>query len=303
MPGDAMKAPDFFILGAPKCGTTSLAVYLREHPRAFMCEPKEPDFFDSDAPKRSPCTLESYLGLFRDADPSRHLAVGEASTGYLFSRAAVPAILEFEPKARFIVMLRDPVEMAQALHSEQVYSGYEDLRDFEAACRAEPDRKAGRRVPRGCPNPQKLLYSEWCRLGEQVERLLSRVDPSRVHFILFEDFAARTRESYEAALGFLDLPGDGRASFPRVRSNRKVRFLHLHRASQHFSYTVAHWKTRLGFKGGSGVLEKLRSFTAPTAPRPQVKPELLRALRELFRPDVQKLSRLLGRDLSSWESK
>jgi len=87
-----MKKPNFFILGAPKCGTTSLAMWLSEHPNIFMCPIKEPHYFNTDGLQRIK-TLEQYESLFTDAKPE-HVAVGEASTHYLYSKEAVPRILE-----------------------------------------------------------------------------------------------------------------------------------------------------------------------------------------------------------------
>ena len=84
------RRPDFFILGAPKCGTTALSEYLRRHPRVFVSRPKEPHYFCADfdyyyAPGQR--TEEHYLRLFAEADEG-HLAVGEASVWYLYSEDA-----------------------------------------------------------------------------------------------------------------------------------------------------------------------------------------------------------------------
>ena len=63
-----MTRPNFFIVGAPKCGTTALSEYLREHPNAFLCQPKEPHYFATDFPTHRYVTKEeAYLKLFREA--------------------------------------------------------------------------------------------------------------------------------------------------------------------------------------------------------------------------------------------
>ena len=84
---EKMKKPNFFIIGAPKCGTTALARYLSEHNDIFMCQPKEPNYFSSDLPMRQPGveSIDEYLNLFSDADDSCK-AVGEASVWYLYSK-------------------------------------------------------------------------------------------------------------------------------------------------------------------------------------------------------------------------
>ena len=74
-----MRKPNFFIVGAPKCGTTALSEYLREHPQVFMSRPKEPHHFATDMPRyRFTKNEADYLDLFSGADDS-HTAIGEAS--------------------------------------------------------------------------------------------------------------------------------------------------------------------------------------------------------------------------------
>jgi len=127
------KAPNFFLIGAPKCGTTSLASWLSEHQHIFMCEPKEPYFFSTDIQAiRSAETLDEYLGLFSKVGET-HLAVGEASTTYLRSCVAVPNILEFQPTAKFIVCLRNPIDMVESVHAQLYQGGRESEADLSRA--------------------------------------------------------------------------------------------------------------------------------------------------------------------------
>lgn len=99
-----MKEPNFFIIGAPKCGTTSLAHWLAQHPEVFMSPVKEPHYFSTDFPLTSWRDPDDYHSLFEGAD-THHKAVGEASVWYLRSREAVPQIEAHYPGARYIVML------------------------------------------------------------------------------------------------------------------------------------------------------------------------------------------------------
>ena len=85
------RKPNFFILGAPKCATTSLANWLREHPHIFVPTRKEPEFFNTDDEPHKHggiANLDAYEALFRDAC-EKHLAVGEGSVWYLSSSTAI----------------------------------------------------------------------------------------------------------------------------------------------------------------------------------------------------------------------
>jgi hypothetical protein len=92
-----MRKPNFFILGAPKCGTTSLWSWLRAHQDIFMSYVKEPNFFNSDD-NLGISNLTDYEELFRGASVS-HAAVGEASVWYLSSAVAIQNILQYQPEA------------------------------------------------------------------------------------------------------------------------------------------------------------------------------------------------------------
>ena len=144
-----MKKPNFFIIGAPKCGTTSLAAWLAEHPNIYMSPIKEPHFFCSDFNVVIIPNEAEYYRLFKKAG-DQHMAVGEASTSYLYSQVAVPRIERELPGAKYIVMVRNPVEMAYSLHEEFVFLGAEHIHDFEMAWRLSPKRRAGRIVSRWC---------------------------------------------------------------------------------------------------------------------------------------------------------
>src|SRR5271154_5759385 len=107
--------PNFFIIGGPKCGTTSLVSWLGQHPDIFIPREKELNFFNSDD-YRIITSLDDYEDCFAMAKDK--LAIGEATVWYLYSDEAVPNILQYQPDARFIVMFRNPMEMAPALHME-----------------------------------------------------------------------------------------------------------------------------------------------------------------------------------------
>jgi hypothetical protein len=136
------RLPNFFVVGTLKAGTTSLFHYLKQHPQIYMSPVKEPGYFASEV--RPECYSEAvrkklldqkreafaqlekgppsalpdclvtdwneYTKLFVFAD--QKVAIGEASTLYLWSRTAADNIRNELPHARIIMMLRDPAERA-----------------------------------------------------------------------------------------------------------------------------------------------------------------------------------------------
>ena len=108
-----MPRPSFFLVGAPKCGTTSLCHYLRQHPEIFIPEPnKELNFFASDLElPRHFATENEYLGAFACTVKPR---CGEGSTWYLYSSTAAREIRDFNRHAKIIISVRNPIDMVSA---------------------------------------------------------------------------------------------------------------------------------------------------------------------------------------------
>ena len=108
--------PNFFIVGAAKSGTTSLAEYLKQHPEIFMSEFKEPHYFLPEGAMASNYygTWDNYMSLFKDVRNEK--AIGEASTGYLYYPESARMIINRIPDAKIIISLRNPVEMAFSLY-------------------------------------------------------------------------------------------------------------------------------------------------------------------------------------------
>jgi len=303
-----MRRPDFFILGAPKCGTTALSEYLRAHPRIFMSTPKEPHFFCEDfdyyyAPGRR--SLDHYLRLFEAAD-ERHLAAGEASVWYLYSRVAARRIAEFRPDARAIVMVRNPLEMVPSLHGQLLYEVDEDQPDVRRAWELQGPRARGERLPAGVRVPAFLQYGEAAMLGAQLRRVYESIPRERVLVLVFDDLRADARAVYLRALEFLGVPDDGRTDFPRVNPNTVHRAPAVARLTQRpprAAMAAARAVKRLAGRERLGILDRVRARNRVEAERAPLDPRFLDALAAHFRDDVALLSELIGRDLSHWTAR
>jgi hypothetical protein len=292
-----MKKPNFFIIGAPKCGTTSIAAWLSEHPQVFMSRPKEPHHFNTDS-RRSVTKRSEYERLFRGAT-ERHVAVGEASVWYLESRTAVTAIEEYADSPKYVVCLRNPVEMAPSLHEQQVHNGNEDVYDFHTAWNLSDQRLDGTDVPWRCRDePRHLAYKQMGTLGRQCERLLAAIPPGRIHIVLLDDLRADPGMVYRQLLGFVGLDDDGRSEFPTYNSAKIRRFGLLHEATR-LAGAVKR-RVGLGRLPSIGLLDRVSRWNTQYRPRPPLAESVLDELRNFFRNDVAVLSGLLNRDLTHW---
>lgn len=294
-PGPAkLRRPNLFILGAPKCGTTSLAHWLSEHPGIFMSSPKEPRFFDTDARASGGYSKDEYEKLFLGAG-EEHRWVAEGSTAYLRSTAAVANILAYAEDPRFIICVRNPIEMVVSLHGERIKQGVETETDFERAWRLQEDRQQGRLVPRLCVNVGDLLYGPICRVGHQLERVFAQVGAGRALVVVLDDIRADPAREYRRVLDFLALPDDGRTHFSADNEA-----LYLSPLLARSLRIAALAKRLLRFRAGTGVTLWVRQALGHQPTKSALSAELRSELRVYFRDDVNKLSALLGRDFSHW---
>lgn len=303
---DHTRIPDFFIIGAPKAGTTSLYTYLAAHPQVFMPQLKEPFYFCSDFPGyRERATLvgspQDYLKLFRRAT-DRHLAVGEASSLYLYSQVAVSNILDFQPDARFIVMLRNPVDLVHSFHSQLLFSLHESVADFEQAWRLQSARANGQSVPTHCLEPAVLQYRDVALFGEQLSRLYEQVCPSRVKVLLFREFTADPRRHYKDVLDFLGVPWDRRTDFPKINANKTRRSQRLAQFLRRPPYPLQLLRDSFIRHLGATTwpVRMIGQLNRKPTKRTQLSPQLRAELAGVFHDDVRRLERLINRDLSHW---
>jgi hypothetical protein len=291
-----MRKPNFFIIGAPKCGTTSLASWLGQHPNIFMSNPKEPRFFSSDyrAPGR-PRSIEEYEKLFAGAS-STHKAVGEATTIYLRSKTAVPDILNYSPEARFIVCLRNPISMAPSVHAQLLKQGIETESSFERAWELQLSRTQGKNIPVTCSDKKVLWYGKECKLGSQMKRLYEIVPREQVLVIFLEDMKVDPRKEYRRVLTFLEVDDDGRTHFPVQNARAVPRYPRLAQAIS----IAGLMKIRLGLQKNWGIGSIIYRLNNRAPRKNRASREMQAALRDYFKEDIELLAKLMNRDLSHW---
>ncbi|MGH7503037.1 MAG: sulfotransferase family protein [Longimicrobiales bacterium] len=296
------KIPTFFIVGAPKSGTTAVYQFLRAHPQVFMPNFKEPNFFCADFCATYPYAVRDqgmYLSLFSAA--SAETQIGEASVWYLYSREAAAAIRRFNPDARIIAMLRNPVDAMHSLHAQRLWSGNEDIHDFRKALEAECDRSRGRRLPPAVQIPEGTLYRRVFRYAEQLQRYIDVLGRDKIHVVIYDDFRALPDETYREILRFLGVEDAFQPQFQVINSRRRIRSSRLHglmlrppKAVQRTMQLVLppEFRAKVYWRIMDAVVAKKGG--AP------LDPELRAELTEECAPDIGRLGDLLGRDLTFW---
>ena len=295
--------PNFFIAGAPKCGTTALSQYLQSHPNIFISTPKEPHFFAEEFYIPQITTWSEYLSLFEDVQP-QHKVIGEASVHYLCSELALSKIYQYNPDAKILAMLRNPVDLVYSYHSQLLYNiGEENEADFEKAWHLQTARQQGQNIPPLCCSPATLQYKNIGALGTQIEELFSIFPKQQIKVILFDDFKTSTQSVYEDVLTFLEVPNDNQTDFPQINKNRRHLIPFLGKLTEKppavLVATADRLKKILGIES-LGIVNKIRNINREEFERPPLDPQFRSYLVDEFKDEVSKLSNILNQDLSHW---
>jgi len=302
------KKPDVFIVGAPKCGTSAMDQYLAAHPEIYMAK-KEMHAFGSDlrfGPQFYRRDQEAYLAEFATRSGERR--AGEASVWYLFSTQAAAEIHAFNPEARIIIMLREPAEMLYSLYYQFRFDGNEHLPTFEEALAAEDERRAGRCLTRQTYLAQGLIYRDTARYTEQVRRYFNVFGRERVQVIIYDDLAADVRAVYCRTLEFLGVDSTRiETDFQVINGNKSVKHTALRGLLNDplVRSTAVAIGRRLPspiFAALHDVERRLWKLNTRSEKRPSLAPEVRAQLQREFAPEVERLSDLLGRDLTHWSN-
>jgi hypothetical protein len=298
-----MRKPNFFMVGAPKCGTTSVYHYLSGHPDVFLTNPKEP--YSLVVPKSAVGLGPGKLGsnITNDPDWYRSLyaraegekVVGEASAGYLhFHQLVIPQIKTVaESEPHILIILRNPVERAFSSHIHHIRNNLEPITDFRAALSAQAIRKQ-ENWWFGYQMTEVSLYAD------AVQAYLSHFH--KVKVLLFDDLVADADDFMKVICQFLEIDPDGvsRSSLSEVHNKNLI-------PRNPRLYRMVAGKHRLT----AGILYRLKRHKPFASLHNRVlhnmlfKPRLTEAeyayLLPDFRDDITRLESILNRDLSRWK--
>jgi len=315
-----IKAADFpffprvFLVGAPRCGTTSISKSLARHPQICFSRPKELNYF-THAQLDSPAKLQQeYLDrYFAHCDPQTHCLLGEGSVTYLYDPDAIRRILSVQPEARFVVAVRNPIDMLRSYHFRLLFLLEEDEANFERAWKLQEARLRGEHIPKRCSDPRRLRYRDVASLGSLVERLIDLAGRDRCHVVVNEDLKASPLETYRELLrfagvddGMATLSAAGLTRFPHRLKSRSYRWRWLQTLLYKPPAAVFKAVDRGEINRGvrpfrlKQLHKRLLGLNLVQREPPPFSPELRAMLHEAFADDIRKLERTLGRSFAHW---
>lgn len=296
--------PNFLIVGAAKCGTSSLHKYLQQHPEIFMSMHKEPRFLSSqvtpfplNGPKDNQVEnwylkkYEDYVRLFQEAEGYK--AIGESSADTLyFYRGTIPVIKQYLGNPKIIISLRNPVKRAFSAYQHLVRDLREEL-SFEEGLKQEPDR---------IKNNWELIY-HYTAASMYYDSVKAFMDNfTDVKVILNEDQEQSPKHVLRELFRFLDVDPDVDVNTDiryNVSGKPKSQWLHQFLSEKNMARKLAQpiVRTFFSFETRVRIAQKLYKNNLT---RLSMKPETKALLQAHFEDDIRKLEDLLHRDLAVW---
>lgn len=289
------NAPNFFIVGAPKCGTTAWVDYLSGHSKICFSSSKEPHFFNEDFPDfRWAHSLAAYQEFFQACEDAK--IVGDASVMYLYSSTAAQNISQFAPDAKILIMLREPASFIRSYHNQLLMNCDETETDLRKAWEMSGARPA-ETIPNSCRDLAFLDYKRAGRFSEQVERYLDCFPANQIKIVFMRDWKVDPRSFYVDLMEFLGLPDDGKTDFPVIHSAKHVASRRIHQLSQRppsgLKMIMASIRKVPGL-GNFRFSDTLRKFNTRVGYNRTVDDELIKEIDAYFAEDQIKLTRLLA---------
>jgi len=289
-----MNKPDFFIVGTPKAGTTSLYYYLEEHPDIYMSPIKETNYFSYSEIKEQGLyyneehivSVEDYEAQFAGATHEK--AKGEASVSYLFYPSVPSKIKAYNPQARIIMVLRNPVDRGFSHYLMDNRLGFVKASLEDIVNKKVKDRLTG-----------DLFYQQYISLGcyyEQVKRYLDIFGADQVKVLFYEEITNDINAVIKEIYQFLGVD----ENYTAATDQKYNVFLAPQNTLIKRLYTLKFFRTMVKKIFGPNFQEKIKNTFFAKEKKPELDPLLKAKMQELFKEDILKTSRLINKNLSHW---
>jgi hypothetical protein len=228
-------------------------------------------------------------------------AVGEKSVMYLYSKTCPTLIERLFPNSKFICVLRNPIDVMWSLFKYNLMNIEEDRTDFAEALSEETNRRKGMHVPRGGTLSENLNYRDITAFSGQVEHWLAQIGEGRLHIVLFDDLASQPDQMFRGVEDFLGIPHDPSVDLKPRNEGVSVYATRLRRL-RYLNPVVSYAWAKLV---APSMQERAKALFKSVADRNgsviDVMPAELRAeLRREYAPQIDRLARVVDRDLSHW---
>jgi len=290
---------EFFVVGAARSGTTSIYKHFSMHPEIFLPRVKECNFFSNiesldqevyKTPKKEKqyhmkiiTSPEVYSSLFSEAEDD--LLKGEVSPSYLWDKESAKRIYEYNPNAKIIISIRNPIYRAYSHYLMHLNTGYEKQPTFEKAISAKKIRIWG----------GGNLYLEMGLYYEQIRSYFELFDTDQIKIIIYEEWVKDIEKTMNDLHVFLGLKPFN--NYDLTKKNNET--IHLKNGNIINFLRQKNIKRTLNKLLPEELKDKIkRTFFVDNIEKQEINPETYERLKEYYKNDISELEKMIGLELS-----
>ena len=277
-----------FIVGAPKTGTTSLYYYLNQHTNVCMSSIKEPNFFSAKEvnslfyKSQIIDDINEYHKLFSQ---NKKQIIGEASVSYLFFNEVPNRIYKYNPKAKIIILLRNPIERALSHYLMDFRLGFcsENFEDIIAQPEIFPQ-----------------YYQQYLELGNyflQLKRYLNVFNENQLSIVFYDDLKSNSQKVMKHIFSFLEI------EFQDLDYSIQNSFLSPSNKFVSELYKFNSLRKIVKSLFPEPFLSLVKSIFFSNNSKPTFSDSIIKQLNAYYKSDIVELEKLLNKDLSKWDLK
>jgi hypothetical protein len=280
------KFPNFFIVGAPKCGTTSLGEYLNQNPDVFFPERKEIHYFDVNTKRDSNShnwirTEQDYLELYRSVNGEK--IIGDATSSYLSDSETPKLIHEQVPNARILISLRNPVKQIFSFYVHRFRDGLEK-RNFNDVIIQDLEKIK--------QNDIKDNIFRYAMFSDDVKNYINEFGESKVKIIFFEEWITNINKTLFELESFLEIQNYSKYQIlvenPHINKNNPLIKISKNPTINTNLKKIIPKKT---------LKRILNFYITKIMTKPKINPEDELFLKKAFGEDVKELEKILNRKI------
>ena len=277
---------NLFLVGAAKCGTTSFHSYLDQHPNICMSKVKEVNYFTHKEIKedrlyyRGNTLISDSKAYENQFDSKDYKYLGESSVSYLFYPNTAQKLFEYNPDAKILIFLRNPIDRAFSHYLMDYNAGYINS-DFESI------------VNKSCT---KQEYQQVIQLGlyyNQVKRYIDLFGKN-VSIHIFEEWIGKEYQELRAIEEFLGVPNFNKYNFEKENSyfEPKNKYLKFFNRSVLLKSLIKCFLTKEN-------ISKLKQSITKGNKKPLLHVDIRKKLSGYYKDDIQNLSLLISKKLKT----
>ena len=293
--GNYIKHPNLFIIGSPRCGTTSLAMWLAEHPDIFFFVGRdkytklEPHYWSMDLNVKGKMNKKKYFKIFENKDSFKY--AGEASTWYLYSREAIKNIEQSVCSPKYILLIRNPIELVYSLWQFRLSSCREGANFLEAFYNSKN-------------NTELYNYKYVGKISYRLEKLYEFIPQNRILILILDDIKKDPHKQWKKVIQFLGIRNFKINLFAyntnRVPKNKLTET--LYRIFVSFAQKTAKYRIKLGLYnlGIQGTIKNILMDVNPVEVE-SMSYHIHEVLLDEFFSEIERLEKLLNKKFDSWK--